>query len=176
MQRHPGFFKIVVTMTVKFALRHKYRLPVRRCLSCSAIEDCLMATATWMATAPTPSNWSMPKGNVSTASSTTRSVCFLNQCFYKCVDPLLRTRVCVSYRRIRESRICLWRRQSVWPPLTQTMPLETSLMPLPMVTTRPGPSTSRSWLLNRRRNSTSTPLILPRYLLPGECSHHLELI
>lgn len=159
MQRHTGFFKIVVTMTAEFALRHKYHLPVCRCLSCSAIEDCLMASATWMATAPTPSNWSMPKGNASTASSTTRSVWRLAQCLFKCVDSLLKTRVCVSYRLIKESRTCPWRRQSAWPPPTRTMPLETSLMPLPMTTTHPGPSTSRSWLLNRRRNSTSTPLI-----------------
>lgn len=34
-----------------------------------------------------------------------------------------------------------------------------------MATTHPGPSIFRSWPLNRLRGSSSTPLILPRYLL-----------
>lgn len=71
----------------------------------------------------------------------------------------------MSCRLIRESRICRWRRRSAWPPPTRTTPLETCSMPLPMATTHPGPSTSRSWPLNRLRNSSSTHLILPRYLL-----------
>lgn len=93
-----------------------------------------------------------------------------------CVGSPLRTCDFMCCRLIKESRICQWRSQSAWPPPTQTMPLETCLMPLPMATAHPGPSTSRSWPLNRRRNSSSTPSILPRYLLSCKCRRHLEVI
>lgn len=45
-----------------------------RCLSSSAIVACLMGIAIWMATDPTPSNWSTLKASLSTASSITRCV------------------------------------------------------------------------------------------------------
>ena len=72
------------------------------------------------------------------------------------------------FRLIKELRICWWRRQTAWQPPTQIMLLETCLIPSPMATSHPGPSTSRLWPLRRLRSSSSIPSISLRYyVLPS---------
>lgn len=59
-----------------------------RCLFCSAIEVCPMATVTWMVTALTPSNLSMLMESASTASSTTKSVWGLTLVHFRDTPPV----------------------------------------------------------------------------------------